>query len=75
MADMRKWRQERCSGCGGHGIVSGYTLGGTDFVGAEECDDCNGGGVIYIHRRTGTIAEYPGGRLLGRLSKKEKSHV
>jgi len=35
----------------------------------RECNDCNGTGSYARHRRTGVLAEWPGGRLLGRDSK------
>jgi hypothetical protein len=47
--------------------VSSYTYSGDDFLGPEECGDCGGSGRIYIHRKTGTVAAYPGGPLMGRL--------
>lgn len=70
MADKRKWRTEPCPGCSGFGVVARYTLGGSDFDGPEECEDCNGSGVQWVHRRTGTIAQYPGGPLMGRHAAK-----
>lgn len=30
----------------------------------EECNRCNGNGVIYKHRKSGVLAEYPGGRFI-----------
>ncbi len=68
MADLRKWRKESCVRCSGHGVVSSYTFDGSDFLGPEECDDCGGYGVVWVHRKTGTMAQYPGGRLMGRRS-------
>lgn len=54
----------RCSSCGGHGLVSGYTLGGTDFLGAEECRHCSSGRIWRYP--SGVLALYPGGPLCGR---------
>ena len=39
----------------------------------EECLDCAGSGFFALHVETGTMAEYPGGRLLGRLAKQEET--
>lgn len=65
-----KWREKQCSGCGGHGQVSGYTADGSDFTGAEECKECNGTGRVFISPK-GAIAQWPGGPFVGRLSKAE----
>lgn len=67
---MARWTKETCSACAGHGIVSAYTADGSDFTGAKDCDACNGNGQVSISDR-GVIAQYPGGPLLGRLSKQE----
>lgn len=65
------WIRENCSSCDGHGMVSQYTHSGDDFLGAEECRDCGGKGYIFLHEKSGILAEYPGGSLVGRLSKAE----
>ena len=67
---MTSWKKIQCSSCGGHGLVSSYTLDGSDFLGAEECSDCRGAGVVFVSTK-GTIAQYPGGPFLGRLTKQE----
>lgn len=61
---MAHWRLARCSGCGGHGLVSAYTFDGSDFLGAAECRDCGGSGSVFVSDND-RLAEYPGGRLLG----------
>ena len=37
----------------------------------KECSRCSGSGYIYRHKKSGVLAEYPGGRLLGQTTKKE----
>ena len=58
------WTRKPCGSCRGYGLVSDYG-NGEDFYGAKECDDCCGG-TYWRHDSTGTLAEWPGGRLLGR---------
>lgn len=65
--DSDKWGKIPCPRCGGFGVVSEYTLGGTDFLGPAECGNCEGNGVLWRHE-TGTIAVYPGGPLRGKIS-------
>lgn len=38
---------------------------------AVECRDCNARGIRWVHVPTGTVAEWPGGPLLGRAGKHE----
>jgi hypothetical protein len=66
----KMWKEISCYACGGHGQVSGYTMDGSDFTGAEECDLCNGSGLVFISKG-GAIAQYPGGPFIGRLTKQE----
>jgi len=47
------WDEIDCGCCGG------IVWGGEE---PEECPSCNGGGVIYQHRKSKVRAEYPGGR-------------
>jgi hypothetical protein len=54
------WHRERCSSCGGHGMVSSYTLDGSDFLGAEECRSCAGAGMYWRTPR-GRHVLHPGG--------------
>lgn len=56
-----EWIQ--CSACAGHGVVSGYTMGG-DFAGPMECRGCCNGGVWRYP--SGALAKYPGGPFVGR---------
>lgn len=72
-ARRKKWRTVPCSNCDGKGVVSVYTLGGTDFDGPGECRDCSGG-VQYV-TRTGRLVQYPGGPFCGRLSAGELAAV
>lgn len=36
----------------------------------KECDICGGNGIIFKHKKSGVLAEYPGGKFLGREPKK-----
>ena len=47
------------------GCCNGISWGGSEPV---ECSDCRGVGAIAVHLASGTLAEYPGGPLLGRLA-------
>lgn len=67
---MTRWRTIPCYGCGGHGFVSAYTLDGSDFLGAHECDSCGGTGRLSVSSK-GAIAQYPGGPFVGRMTHKE----
>lgn len=58
------WRTVGCPSCGGDGLVSVYSGGGSDFEGAGECRDCNGGGMLFI-RPSGSLFQYPGGPAAG----------
>lgn len=59
-----KWLTMRCTSCRGYGQVSAYTLGGTDFLGAGECHNCGGGGIVYVSPKD-RLAMYPGGPFCG----------
>lgn len=61
------WRVVSCSACGGHGLVSKYTIDGSDFEGADECGVCMGSGRIWATPK-GALARWPGGPFVGRLS-------
>jgi len=45
--ELEGWRREVCCDCGGHGLVSHYTLTGDDFLGAADCDRCAGAGMYW----------------------------
>lgn len=55
------WIREDCGCCGG------LMWGGEE---PRECRDCGGAGVIWRHEQSGTLAAWPGGPLLGRVSLK-----
>ena len=63
------WERKTCVCCSGYGVVSDYG-NGEDFYGPKECISCNGSGQVYISAK-GTVAQWPGGPFLGRLSKAE----
>ena len=69
MCSNGQWIQ--CSACGGYGVVSGYTLGGTDFTGPEECGSCANGQIWQYP--SGALAQYPGGPFVGRTSKESEN--
>lgn len=52
------WRMVDCGCC------AGIKWGGDS---PEECRDCGGGGVNFLHVKSGVLADYPGGPLRGRL--------
>jgi DnaJ-class molecular chaperone len=64
------WRTLPCPRCGGHGLVSVYTMGGGDFVGAGECNTCSGSGQLWI-RPSGHTFSYPSGPAQGMWSKQK----
>lgn len=68
---MTAWRKVTCYACGGHGQVPDYGRG-RDFYGPKECERCNGSGDVSISSG-GAIAQWPGGPLIGRLTKQEMS--
>lgn len=60
------WWRTDCGCCGG------IQWGGES---PRDCWECKGAGVRWLHKATGTVAEYPGGPLLGRLSADEIREV
>lgn len=52
------------------GCCDGLQWGGEE---PRECATCDGSGRICIHIKSGVIAEYPGGPMLGRLTKSERA--
>ena len=58
-----------CSNCGGYGVVSVYSH--NDFEGPGECSSCDGRGNIFIHKKSGVMAAWPGGPFLGKLTNQE----
>lgn len=45
------------------GCCNGIQWGGEYPI---ECRTCGGSGVIFRHKKSGTLAQYPGGKMLGR---------
>ena len=59
--DYPGWVEEDCGCC------AGLQWGGDMTDGSpRECSNCKGGGSIFHHLKSGVIAEFPGGPLLGR---------
>ena len=56
------WIQFACGCCAG-------IMWGGDHP--QECNHCWGSGFIALHKKSGVLALYPGGPLLGRLSREE----
>lgn len=54
-----------CTDCG---CCAGIKLGGEE---PRMCRDCQGSGMLYLHLPTGIQAIYPGGPIVGKLSKAE----
>ncbi len=44
------------------GCCNGLEWGGEE---PRECRDCGGDGCVFVHLKSGVIAEYPGGPLRG----------
>jgi len=59
----RGWYRVDCGCCGG------LEWGGEE---PRECRNCNGSGEYAWHKKSGALAQYPGGPFLGRLVKGEK---
>lgn len=70
----KKTKEIQCSSCGGHGLVSEYTGNGEDFLGAAECDSCNGSGRVFLYK-SGAIVKYPGGPFCGSYPKQEVRQI
>ena len=45
------------------GCCAGIKWGGEEPV---ECDRCNATGIIYVHIKSGVMADYPGGHFQGK---------
>ena len=56
------WIKVDCDCCGG------IKWGGEEPI---ECKQCRGNGYYCVHIKTGTMALYPGGPLLGKYNKSE----
>lgn len=56
------WYQLWCGCCGG------LEWGGLE---PRECGLCRGTGNYFVHRKTGTVADYPGGPLNGKMYESE----
>lgn len=63
-----KWKRLQCDKCDGKGIVAGCY--GSEPT-PEECRSCNGSGTIWKSPK-GSIAQYPGGPFLGRITRNAK---
>ena len=58
--DYPGWLEEDCGCCNGIEWGGEYP---------KECRNCNGGGSIFRHIKSGILAEYPGGKFLGKVNK------
>lgn len=56
------WEERDCGCC------DGLRWGG-DIP--TECGDCAGNGIIFVHLKSGVIAQWPGGPFLGRETRNE----
>ena len=59
-----KWPTTQCKDYPGWDEIDCGCCAGTEWGGEypRECRHCNGGGIIYRHRKSRVRAEYPGGR-------------
>ena len=55
------WAHEDCCCC------AGIAWGGESPV---ECSHCNGTGSLWLHEASGVVAEYPGGRFVGKRERR-----
>lgn len=55
------WERLNCGCC------NGIKWGGFE---PEECEQCGGSGIIWKHKKSNALAQYPSGKFLG----KEKSN-
>jgi len=56
-------------------IIDCGCCGGIEWGGESphECRQCKGAGYMFRHKKSGVLAEYPGGKFLGRKSYKMES--
>jgi len=57
---LNKWIVVDCGCCNGIKWGSGEP---------DDCGVCGGCGFLYVHKKSGAIAQYPGGRFTGRYDK------
>jgi hypothetical protein len=59
-----RWPTEKCEEYPDWDIIDCGCCAGIKWGGEtpEECNRCKGSGIIYKHRKSGVIAEYPGGK-------------
>ena len=62
MSNKDGWVAVQCHAC-----VNGIVDRGYLEVRPEDCGECVGG-TLWQHLKTGTLAQYPGGPLRGRLT-------
>lgn len=63
MTDTQNYQRVTCWNCDGKGLVASYDRDG--FLSPDECSTCGGSGNV-IRYKSGVLAKYPGGPLLGR---------
>ena len=63
--NRKGWKQISCGCCAG-------LMWGGEYP--RECKRCGGLGSLFLHLSSGTLAEYPGGPLLGRLTESERQY-
>lgn len=64
----KRFQEIKCAVCDGEGIVGIYS--NNDFEGPDECRSCDGSGRNIIYVKSGVIAKYLGGPLMGRIPPK-----
>jgi hypothetical protein len=55
------WDELDCGCCGGIQWSGDYP---------KECDRCGGGGTLFRHRKSGALADYPGGPFRGKETRR-----
>ncbi len=51
------WEMIKCN------CSNGLKTGGEEPI---ECDRCEGNGVVWRHKKSGLVKNYPGGRIVGK---------
>ena len=64
---------EDVAGCPGWQVLDCGCCGGLQWGGdsPRECRDCGGSGTIFLHVKSGTYADYPGGPFRGKQPKSQ----
>ena len=66
--EVIRWPSKECESYPGWEEIDCGCCNGLEWDGdyPTECSYCKGQGIKFHHKKTGTLAEYPGGSFLGR---------